>query len=653
MAYQNSFFVDNENIEYAVLLKSYRSFKKYFEDCKSAKVITFNASPKHIKKTFDQFNLEQLEIIVGDTVDFRNNLVGELELAKEMEGLKAKKRLIIHTLKSNSKPKIHAKIYILRKNNGEIQILHGSPNFSSNAWGRQHETVTDFNTYENSKCHNAFLKIWSSEINYCSIFLEDLSEELENVDEEERDEIINLWIDGKTTNSVDEIGEINKKIISRIFEVDITGEESDLDIQIYQNIRGYDDKTKEYMKEQFSMYKDTSVTNDIFKSSIKSIASSIQHQSKLPLLNVRHNQLLLYLPNRIIKLSEELPQNKQIVKEHLKHIESYFETVASYAICTDIISTQMHMFEALLHVFWAPFINAYAQFFYEKEMLQTKQLPFLYISGEPNSGKSSFTAFLLKLISKGYVTKASSADGIGLNNIRVLKRTMTSFPFIIDDIEKTQLHSFAKVLRDYWSNWQNDLIFPNLVFTSNDRKPNDWFLKRAKKLNFELMFEGTNESQLKALQITKKSNLVFNWLSQLHLEIINSKGIDVTEDDYLYIVRKIYMDLYNYADLEVPVYFPKEPAEKLHDPGLKKWEQAFSDEILFFEKVNENQLNVSFDKNMEYWDIREYKKALPNKVRAEQEGAMIRITNPKNFYQWMNIDHESKIIRKIKSFFKL
>jgi len=178
MVYQSSLFIEEENIEYAVLLKSYRSFKKYFKDCESAKVITFNASPKHIKKTFDKFSLKQLEIIVGDTVDFRNKLIGELELAKKLERLKSENKLIIHTLESKRKPKIHSKIYILKKTDNTIQILHGSPNFSSNAWGRQHETVTVFNTQENSKCYNAFLKIWNNEINYCSIFLEDLSKKL-------------------------------------------------------------------------------------------------------------------------------------------------------------------------------------------------------------------------------------------------------------------------------------------------------------------------------------------------------------------------------------------------------------------------------------------------------------------------------------------
>ena len=50
----------------------------------------------------------------------------------------------------------------------------------------------------------------------------------------------------------------------------------------------------------------------------------------------------------------------------------------------------MYMYEVLLYFFWAPFNYFYAKEYKRNGMLSTKNLPYLYIYGESDSGKSSY-----------------------------------------------------------------------------------------------------------------------------------------------------------------------------------------------------------------------------------------------------------------------
>ena len=144
------------------------------------------------------------------------------------------------------------------------------------------------------------------------------------------------------------------------------------------------------------------------------------------------------------------------------------------------------MYEVLLYFFWAPFNYFYAKEYKRNGMLSTKNLPYLYIYGESDSGKSSYLKFLIQLISLDKVIEPIQADDIGKKKMRNLRNSMTTFPFVIDDIEKKKIHRYKSIFNNYWSNWSEDQYIPSLIMSSNDNRPKSWFRNRAKMIAFDM-----------------------------------------------------------------------------------------------------------------------------------------------------------------------
>ena len=635
---------ENTELTHCILLKSYKAFKKYFNNCKTAKVISFCGSPEHIWETFDKFELERLEIIVGDQIDFREKLIGKPELADKLEKLKENGELNIYTRKKKSKPKIHCKVYILEMTNEDIIILHGSPNFSKNAWSSQHESVTEFKTTEESKAYQEFMKIWKEEKNeYCKLFMEDLTQKIESSNDQDREEIVKLWVQGKASSETDEITEVNEKIIKEVKEA----ENNDKKIKL--SMTGFDNSTIEHLKNRHSTDKDTTINNNIFNSSLSSIAKGFNRDYGIPTLITTREKLIFNHMEKKIILNEKTPFDSDKIKKALNHIETYINSVDRFASSSgNSLLIKTHMFEVLLYFFWSPFINLYAEFFQEANMLSTKNLPFLYIYGNSNSGKSSYIEFLLNLISLRKVTKPANAADIGMGNIKKLRQSMTCFPFIIDDIQKNQINQYKKVLNSYWSVWNTDKYIPALIFSSNDNKPKKWFRNRAKMIDFNLQFEDTNLSQFESVQLMDTKNIIFKWFSQLHLNKINEDGIDIKKDDFLYLTRKIFKDLYSMANKELPTYFPKEPAEKEHDPGVINWKEHEKENQLFI-KEDDNKIIVEFKDSMKFWQINELEADLGKEIHSEIRGDTIIIRNPDRFKEWYGSSTNSNLLSKIKN----
>ena len=255
---------------------------------------------------------------------------------------------------------------------------------------------------------------------------------------------------------------------------------------------------------------------------------------------------------------------------------------------------------------------------------------------------------MLNLISLRKVTKPANAADIGMGNIKKLRQSMTCFPFIIDDIQKNQINQYKKVLNSYWSVWNTDKYIPALIFSSNDNKPKKWFRNRAKMIDFNLQFEDTNLSQFESVQLMDTKNIIFKWFSQLHLNKINEDGIDIKKDDFLYLTRKIFKDLYSMANKELPTYFPKEPAEKEHDPGVINWKEHEKENQLFI-KEDDNKIIVEFKDSMKFWQINELEADLGKEIHSEIRGDTIIIRNPDRFKEWYGSSTNSNLLSKIKN----
>lgn len=624
------------------LIKGYSAFEEFFEDVEEAKVITFCDSPEHIQRTFEQFDLKKLEIIVGDhgRKDYREKLVDKADLADSLERFKRDGRLLIYT--PSRQVSIHAKIYILKVSDQIIRILIGSPNFSKNAWGRQHETVAVFEVTEESGIYRDYFEIWREELKYCELFLEDLTRDLEKSDRP-RQEIIQLWVSGKTPDqNTDPTRTLTAQLVEslqRDEDLDIpaaSGDGDDRDNReevIY--LRGYDPRVKESLRETYGHPRiQYNTLQDALVGPRHAFATQHRRVYGIPIVNVRGNQLIYTNGNGYSEsFCRPWPEDREMVREGLQHIEDYLGTVDDFADCDDPYSTKMHMFEALLYMFWAPLIAPYAQQLEERGISKDKNLPFLYIHGESGGGKSTFAGFVLRLISRHRVQAPEESRNVGKRSLKGIQQCASSFPFIIDDISKSRIEDFKDVLTGYWGDWRSDSPYPALVFTSNDSKPAQWFRNRAKRLQFDLLYDGRRVYQEKCTALTDKPNWLFPWFCHRYLELFVKRDEVVLDDDILALTREVFLELYAYADRLVPDYFPTTPAEEIHDPGLDVWREHKERGHIRFKPDGED-IVVEFVSSFEYHQILHLERELHNSIRRKVEGKTIVVKNQDRFREW-------------------
>lgn len=216
------------------------------------------------------------------------------------------------------------------------------------------------------------------------------------------------------------------------------------------------------------------------------------------------------------------------------------------------------------------------------------------------------------------------------------REPMTAFPVALDDVEREMFNRLGG-LRNYWEEW-NGGLFPAIVLTSNENKPKDWFMKRAKMVHFKLMFPTVTEAWLDTREIIETENDLFKWFShrflQEPIEITELKDTQSNRDDILAPVRRTFHELYEYANERSPDYFPKRPAEWEYDVGRDRWQDGY--ENGYFELVRRNrQIVASFDETFASYEIdNRFKQNFPQHIRATRSGSDIWITSDIEFEDW-------------------
>jgi len=553
----------------------------------------------------------------------------------------------------------------------------GSPNLSSNAWTRQANTGVVFETTTDTSLWGDFTDFYEEHRSYNNNgpFLDDLTERLERTSDD-RAEVVSLYTEGKvkTRDEVSELhGRLDERIESEVDEVELVlgdetelseGAEEEVDEQQHESgdgeseasaedldpsdesetrinlsLLGHSDDAIEALARMTDY--DASLSGDSLTTTPQAVQQYKRDVYEVPTMRVQRTQtgdndpvefgrtLSFHTDGRVYRVGQPLPDDPDVVDTALSDLEGYFETVDKYGNCNDADAVKAHMTEALLWMFWAPFANRDAAFYDQYGIDLDKALPNLYIYGESDAGKGTFARFALSMISGGRVVNPVDADEVGKRKVRGMRSANTAFPVVVDDITKDTVNRLD-TFRNYWGNWSPEASFPLFAFISNDKRPDEWFRNRSKILHFNVNFDTSYKGEAEVNRLIEQDNPLFLWFTH---EMLTRELTLSNDDDALRTARAVMLEFYEYADRDVPEWFPRRPAEQEHDAGRDRWFDLLAREDITTEDQGD-RLRVSFPEEMST-DTYTYARDPPTVARVERRGRDLLIKSPDEFLDWL------------------
>jgi len=612
-----------------VVISRKRDFEKLFEGFTRLWAVSYVVSPDLLLEFFDQRGYTEVEVIVGENLSdtsYRQNLEQKsIEVTERLAELVEDGKLRVYIPERT----IHTKLYILECPES-VRIIVTSANFTETA--RRASRQTNYAWYadvpNDSVLLNQVRKDYEAHRKGCSLFMDDLRDLLSKRQDMDRKQLIEAWLKGHTADEDDfEASHVFQDISSSALQSADVTEEPVIRVQLPES------PIARKQIDRFLAPLQPSATANEVQLPRATYIRYVQETFHFPLLRFDRDreELRLGLNGSVVSLTAPLPDTSQ-VNQCLQHIEDYIHTV-NLGQTTDPTFVKTSMYEALLYILSAPFANEQMRIRRRRHGVIDRRGPkFLYIYGPSQNGKSTFLRFILKLLSGDFILPLPSSD-FTRTRLRTAGSLGTAFPLMFDDFVPSQRSKpFEEVVKSYWEVWWNEeLVSPQIILSSNDSRLRDWAKTRIIRVDFDVQFVPNQESRDKLAEVFERENNLFRWFSYSYIK--NLQNPNIASDDELKVSRIVMKGLYDYAGRALPEFFPQQPIETLYDPGRREWRN-----VLNLGKATtsyqDNRLIITFSQDMQYWEIRDYRAYLPQTVKSQQRGNTLIIETPDQFNSW-------------------
>lgn len=625
-------------------------FDKLISGYKSIRAISYVASPSFVLSIFEKYGFENMQLLVGENISinhYKKDLENkQVDLIQKMMHLVRDEKLTVYFPKNKT---IHSKFYILTKGDSH-RVIVGSANFSETAKKalKQHNYVVYWDLKTTNSLLETFNRDFAAHLKNSVLFLDDLIKLVDNRDEPE-EKIIRTWI----SQDVGEIKDIIESETSRVF-TDLTRQAlksiEENDAQDQEEVQGSDlekgdirviipsdIRTREGVEKKLQPLNPSVVDSqlrlkaDVFSDYVRKTCGvplmGVEKQSRKVYLHMGNHQDILSMP----------PENRDKVDLGLEYIEKYIE---SYRLgeCLDYNKIQMNVFEAILYVLSAPFAHEFK--ILKKQVDMYSRGPgYLYLYGPSFNGKTNFLRFCLKLVT-GQNTEPISQEYFNKSGIMSARTFSTVFPLMFDDVNIGSNPTMEKVLKNYWEVWWSpDLPSPQIIMTTNKPNPPEWAKTRIKRINFDVKFDQKNILACETLnRILNTRCDFFRFFAWKYLDKMN-EPLDYMKKhllvDELSLARIVFKELYEFAERDLPGYFPGIPADSVYDADKMEWLELFEAGVLTQEE-QANKVMVQADKNLATYEVEKFMAYLPQGVKAKRSGHAIIIEGREKYLEWMN-----------------
>ncbi|MFC2020722.1 hypothetical protein ACFLU1_02895 [Chloroflexota bacterium] len=625
------------------LISRRKDFDELFDGFEKMYAVSYVISPDVLLDFYDKRGYKELEIVVGENLSdsYKRNLEQKpIEIVERLEEFVEAGTLRIYVPSHT----IHTKLYILEKQDG-IRVIQTSANLTATAQDARRQT--NYAWYLDVPVGHPFLEQliqdYQAHLRGCSLFMGDLKELLEKNRHQDRKQLIEAWLKGSISSDEQdfEMRGVFHELSSSLIEAGAIEQEKVTILHLPET-----DLVKKRVERQLMPLKPVAIGQHQLQVNKSAYIRYVYENHRVPLLlvSIERKELLLGVDGSLVSLSEP-PSDPVIVNQSLEMIESYLNTV-DMAESANPLAAKMSMFEALLYIFFTPFAHEYMKAKRARYgLIDTRGPRFLYIYGPTQNGKTTFLRFSLRLIT-GRIMEALSRQDFTKTRIANTLLTETAFPLAFDDVDPSRTSGIEDMFKSYWERWWRDqFVSPQIVISSNTPRLKEWAKSRVKRIDFDVHFVPTEIGKEKLAKLFAQENQIFKWFSYLYMDRLNTDGLP--SDDELQLARLVMQDLYKYAGRALPVFFPNEPIEKLHDPGRKDWQDLlYGLRKATVENEGKRKL-ITFSKDMQHWELNDYQSYLPQTVKHNRRGNTIIVENPKEFDKWLGRPQRSGLLSRL------
>jgi len=605
-----------------------RDFEELFNGFNRMHAISYVISPDLLLEFFEKHGYKELEVIVGENLSeaYRKDLEQKgVETTDKLADLVERGTLKVFVPART----IHTKLYILERED-ITRVIQTSANLTVTAReaGRQINYAWYLDIPSGHPFLDQLIQDYEAHLKNCSLFMDDLKQLLQQRQDTDRKQLIEAWLKGMATEEQDvEIRSLFHELSASLVENSDSREERVTLLQLPES-----KLARNRIERQLAPLKPISVGQNQVHVNNSAFVRYVYETHRVPLLFLsQERQLVLGLDTPMVALTEE-PSDPVAVNQALQLLEDYLDTVDS-GESADPVSTKTNMFEALLYLFFTPFVHEYMKAKRSRYgLIDTRGPRFLYIYGPSQNGKTTFLRFALKIMTGRMIDPLSRQD-FTKTRITSAALTETAFPLVFDDVDPSRTQGIEDVFKSYWERWWRDkYVSPQIVIASNTPRLKEWAKSRVKRIDFDVHFVHDEVAKEKLAKLFIQDNLVFKWFSYLYLTHIDT---DLPSDDELKLARAVMKELYEFAGRSLPSYFPSEPVEKLYDPGRRDWRDLLYGIRKVTVEEQGNRKLIAFSKDMQHWEVNDYQGYLPQTIKYQRRGSTIVIENPKEFDKWL------------------
>ena len=602
-------------------------FDRLFEGFTSLQAISYVSSPVVLLRLLDR-GYESVELLVGDSLAGKQ-LKDDLsqrpleavdQLATEIE--RGRVRLLV------PKKTVHTKLYLLQKETN-VRVILTSANLTETA--RRAANQVNYAWYidisDNHPFYQEVRKDFGAHLVDAELFMGDLLELLQQPSGIPREQVIQVWLgSGPSGEMASESQQVVQNLSLNALLHAGRREEEVLTVELPDSTTA-----RKQVERLLPIIAGAQGTHATVAAS--ELIRYIDEKHGVPIMRMDgERDVWLGTRHGVERLSHPWPSSDD-VSQALRHVEDYVDTV-DLGEASDPLFAKTSIYEALLYMMAAPFAHEHMkQMRYEFGLVDRRGPRFLYIYGPSQNGKTTFLRFVLNLMTGRHVNPMTGAS-VTPARVRNAAAFGTMYPLVFDDLLGATSPRFEEVVKSYWEVWwTDDLVCPQLVFSSNSYNLRDWAKSRVKRVDFDVHFVPTTENKQRLNSILQVRTELFGWFLARYMALLALAP--TPNDDELALARQVMIALYDHAERPLPDYFPREPIENIYDPDLRLWREIvyrLNKAAIHWER---DQATVTFSDDMQPIEVREYQATLPQIIKARRRGNTLIIDNPVQLRRWL------------------